>query len=146
MKKSTFLTVSIMLIVISVTAQMKVTNYSFGKRGKDNYEHFEFWTKDGKRTEITYSYGRDSKEVKLQYTGNDNINDSACFKVRFSNNYMLYIIPMGKQLHVTDAHGTYNKTFSWEYEGSVNGIGTYCDICAKDPDDGMHLIQTSYMK
>ena len=125
---------------------MKVANYSFGKPGTDKFEHIEFWTKDGIRTEINYAYGKDRKEVKLQYLGKGKINGSICFKVKFTNNYTLYIIPKGLKLQATDASGKYNKTFSWEYEGPVNGIGTFCEICAKDVDDAMNLIQSFYIQ
>jgi hypothetical protein len=146
MKKLTFLTFSTLFIGTTLTAQMKVANYSFGKPGTGKYEHLNFWTKDGKRTEITYSYGKDRKEVKLQHLGKDKLNGSACFKVKFNNDYVLYIIPRGRQLQVTDASGKYNKAFSWEYEGPVNGVGTFCDICSEDDEDAMNLIQSSYMK
>ncbi|HYV55816.1 MAG TPA: hypothetical protein VE933_14610, partial [Chitinophagaceae bacterium] len=119
--------------------------YSFGKPGTDNYENFDFWTKNGKRTEIVYRYGKDRKEVKLKYLGKDLLNGDSCFKVRFSNNYTLYIMPAGLQLKVVDANGKYNKTFAWEYEGPINGIGTHCDVCAADDQDAMRLIKTSYM-
>jgi hypothetical protein len=125
---------------------MKVANYSFGKPGTDKYEHFDFWTKDGKPTEINYAYGKKRKEVKLQNLGKDRLNGSDCFKVKFTNNYVLYIIPHGQQLQVTDPSGKYNKTFSWEYEGPVNGIGTFCDVCAIDDEDAMNLIHSTYLK
>jgi hypothetical protein len=146
MKKVIFLVFPTLLIGASLAAQMKVANYSFGKPGTVKYEHLDFWIKEGKRTEIHYSYGKDRKEVKLQYLGKDKQNGSACFKVKFTNDYVLYIIPRGKQLLVTDASGKYKKTFSWEYEGPINGIGTFCDICAQDDEDAMNLIQSSYIK
>lgn len=110
MKKLTFLTFSTLLIWTTV-AQLKVANYSFGKPGTDKYEHLDFWTKDGKRTEINYSYGKNRKEVKLQSVAKDKLNGSACCKIKFANNYLLYIIPKGHRLQVTDASGKYNKTF-----------------------------------
>ena len=127
-------------------AQIKVAGYSFGKPGTDRYEQFQFWTKDGKRTKVDYVYGKKHKEAKLQYLGKCQINDSTCFKVRFPNNFILYIIPKGPQLQVTDVSGKYNKTFTWEYEGPVNGIGTFCDICAEDDEDAMNLIRSCYLK
>jgi hypothetical protein len=106
-------------------AQTKVANYTCGKPGTDKFEQFDFWTKDGKRTKVNYAFGRNSKEVKLQYLGKDTLNGAACFKVKFSNNYMLYIIPKGRKLQVTDSSGKYNKTFSWQYEGPVDGVGMF---------------------
>jgi hypothetical protein len=74
------------------------------------------------------------------------MNGDSCFKIQFTNKYVLYIIPTGLRLKVTDVTGKYNKTFSWEYEGPVNGIGTYCDPCADDDNDAMKIIHASYMK
>lgn len=146
MKKASLLIFSTLLIATRLTAQIKVANYSFGKPETDKYEHFDFWTKDGKPTEVNYAYGKDRKEAKLHYLGKDKVNGSPCFKVKFSNNYVLYILSKGQQLLVTDGSGKYNKTFSWEYEGPVNGIGTFCDICAEDDQDAMNLIQSNYLK
>jgi len=134
-----------LLVGTTSKAQLKVASYCYGKPQTDQYEHFDFWTKDGKRTDIFYSYGKRSKEVKLQYMGRDQINGDSCFKVQFTNKYILYIIPTGLQLKVADPRGKYNKTFAWEYEGPVNGIGTYCDPCADDDDEAMKIIHASYM-
>lgn len=146
MKKARFLTFSTLLITSTLTAQTKVANYSFGKPGSDKFEHFDFWTKDGKPTEINYAYGKGRKEVKLRHLGKDRLNGFACFKVKFANDYVLYLTPRGRQLQVTDASGKYNKTFSWEYEGPVNGIGTFCDVCAEDDEDAINLIQSTFLK
>jgi hypothetical protein len=127
-------------------AQLKVANYSCGKYGTEKYEHFEFWTKDGKRADIYYSYGKYQKRVKLYYSDKDKINGDSCFKVQFTNKYILYIIPKGLGLSVVDTSGKYNKDFSWEYEGPVNGIGTYCDVCADDEADAFQILQRSYIK
>ena len=131
---------------INSQAQLKVANYACGKPRTDTYEHFAFWTKDGNRTEISYSYGKNSKNVKLRYLGNDKLNGESTFKVQFSNNYVLFITPIGLRLKVTDSAGRYSKTFAWQYEGPVNGIGTYCDVCADDDEDAMKLLKASYLK
>lgn len=146
MKKTIFLSVSTLFIATTLISQTKVASYSCGKAGTDKYEHLEFWTKDGKRSEAKYTYGKDQREVKLQYLGIEKVNGNVCFKVQFINNYILHIIPKGLQLQVFDSNGKYNKVFSWEYEGPVNGIGTYCDVCAEDEDDAMKLVLSSYLK
>jgi hypothetical protein len=146
MKKVTFLTFSTLFTATALTAQIKLANYSFGKPWTDKYEHFDFWTKDGKPTEINYAYGKDQKEVKLQYLGKDSLKGSVCFKVKFTNSYMLYVIPRGQQLVVTDRSGKYKKIFSWEYEGPVNGIGMFCDVCAENDEEAMELIRATYLK
>jgi hypothetical protein len=146
MQKLIFLTVSTLFFGTTLLAQIKVAGYSCGKPATDQYEHLEFWAKDGKRAELNYAYGKNRKEGRLQYLGRDQVKGSVCFKVRFDNNYILYIIPKGLQLLVIDGSGKYNKTFSWEYEGPVNGIGTFCEPCATDDADAMKLIQASWLK
>jgi hypothetical protein len=145
MKKIFLLTTSL-LILTTLSAQTKVANYCIGKYGTDKYEHFEFWAKDGKRTEINYSYGKDDKSVKLQYTGKDVINGDSCFKVSFATNYMLYIVIKGIHLLVVDADGKYNKTFSWEYEGPIDGIGTYSNVCAEGDEAAIMLVKSAFRK
>ncbi len=146
MKKLVVQLFLILCLSVSLQAQLKVASYSYGKRGTDQYEHFAFWTKDGKRTDVYYSYGKQNKETKLDYIGRGQINGDSCFKVRFANKYVLYFIPTGFQLKAIDGVGKYNKTFVWQYEGPVNGIGTYCDPCAADDRDAMKIIRASYMK
>lgn len=134
------------LFGISSRAQLRVANYSCGKPGTDKYEHVEFWTKDGKRTEVSYAYGKNRREIKMQYLGRDNFNGDSTFRVKFSNGYVLFVIPSGLQLKVTDSTRKYNKTFVWEYEGPVNGIGTHCEVCVSDEADAMKLLKTTYLK
>jgi hypothetical protein len=130
----------------SLQAQTKVANYSLGKPGTDKYEHFEFWIKNRKRADINYSYGKKNKEVRLKYLGDTILNNDSCFKVQFSNKYILYIIPSWSDLKVTDNEGKYNKVFRWEYEGPVNGIGTFCDVCAEDETEAIRMIKKYWLK
>lgn len=109
------------------------------------YEHFEFWTNGGGRTEIFYSYGKHPHDIEVRYFGRDSLEGKACFKVLFSNGLVLYIIPTQLQLVVTDHTGHYQKTFSWEYEGPIEGRGTYCDVCAEDDAGAMHLLRSAYL-
>lgn len=146
MKKIIFIIVPILFCITDLFAQIKVANYSVGQPGTDKYEHLEFWAKDGNRTQVNYSYGKNQKEVKLLYSGKDLIGNDTCFKVQFTNNYILYIIQKGLQLRVIDSSEKYDKIFSWEYEGPINGIGTYCDICTEDEEDAMMLIRLAYLK
>src|SRR5450631_8528 len=64
---SRFLLSGILVLLLATTskAQVKVAQYSYGKYGTDKYEQFVFYTQDGKRSAITYSYGKQLKEVKL---------------------------------------------------------------------------------
>ena len=127
-------------------AQGKVANYSYGKPGTASYEHFSFWTQDGQRADLSYTYGKDRKEAKLTYLGPDKVNGKPAFKVQFPNKHVLYLIPNGTTLRVTDNKLAAQKTYRWEYEGPVNGIGTFCQPCAEDEKQAMQLVQSAYLK
>ena len=133
------------LFVLS-TAQSKVANFFTGKYGTENYEQFSFWVKEGKRADIDYTFGVNRKDVRLKYLGKNIFKGDSCFKVQFPNNYILYIIPTNKNLKITDESGKYLKIFRWEYEGPINGIGTFCDICVENEDAAMQLIRLYYLK
>ncbi|GAB4039319.1 hypothetical protein GCM10028774_40320 [Spirosoma jeollabukense] len=124
-----------------VSAQTKVANYSYGKPGTDTYEQLSFWMKDGQKSSIDYTYGKDRKDVKLRYVG----KYEASFQVRFPNNTTLTVNPKGTTLIVVNTKSNYAKTFVWEYEGPVNGIGTFCNVCAQDEKEAMRLIRTYYL-
>ena len=145
---SRFLLPIILLLVLAYTsqAQVKVANYSYGKYGTDKYEQFAFYTKEGKRTDITYSYGNQDKDVKLTYEGKTKIKGDSCFKVQFPNNYTLYVIPKEFRLRITDISGKYDNTFLWQYEGPVKGIGTHCEACAENETDALNMLLSSYLK
>ena len=140
---------SVLFLILSclpaLAQEQKVANYSFGKQGTKAYENFSFWAKAGKRGEITYSYGKDRKEVKLTYLGKDTLQGENCFKVQFANGLILYIIPKGLSLKVVDSEGKYSKLFKWEYEGPIDGIGTFCDVCADD-EESIELIKEYFLK
>ena len=129
----------------NTTAQSRVANFYTGKYGTTAYEHFSFWTKDNKRAQIEYSYGVRPKVIELVYLGLDTLNGKNSFKVRFPNKYILYITPKGSKLLIEDKKGKYTKTFTWEYEGPVNGVGTYCAICA-DANESMEMVMKYYLQ
>lgn len=62
-------------------------------------------------------------------------------KIQFSNKYVLFIAVDRQLLHITDASAIYNKTFQWEYEGPVNGAGTFCNVCAADETEAIEIVQ-----
>jgi hypothetical protein len=142
MRRLFFVLIAILIISGTASAQTKVANYSYGKPGTDTYEQLSFWVKDGKKSDIDYAYGRDRKEAKLRYVG----KYEASFQVQFPNNTRLTINPKGTTLIVTNTKTNYVKTFVWEYEGPVNGIGTFCTVCAQDEKEAMRLIQTYYLQ
>jgi hypothetical protein len=139
------ITATLLLTSLAASAQTNVASYSFGTPGKADYEHLSFWVKAGRRADITYAYGADRKEVQLKYLGKTQLSNKPGFKVQFTNGHVLSIIPSGILLAVS-ATGQSPKSFAWEYEGPVNGIGTFCDVCAADEKEAMQLLRTYYLK
>lgn len=127
-------------------AQLKVANYCYGRSGTEAYEHFEFWVRDGKWTDVRYRYGKGSKEARVYYIGKDVINEDTCFRIQFTNNYTLYIVPDRPYLKIMDKTGKYSKRFSWEYEGPITGIGTYCEPCFEEEDSAFRSVVSAYLK
>lgn len=127
-------------------AQLKIANYSIGKYGTETYEHISFWTENGKKSYIEYEYGKEPTEKKVLILGQKILNGNKSIKVQFTNKYILYITPDGLNLNVSDENGKYFKTFKWEYEGSVNGVGTYCDVCAENEKEAIKIVKKNYLQ
>ena len=129
------------LISFQVYAQ-KVASYSTGTAGQADYESFGFWiNENGQRSYITYNYGADRKESRISYLGVSNFNGVKSFKIQFSNKLILHVMSNGDQLQIADMNGKYSKAFKWEYEGPVNGIGTFCKVCAIDAKDAKSVVE-----
>ncbi len=126
-------------------SEQKVVNYSVGKYGNNNYEHFSFWTNEGERSEITYSYGKNDERIELEYLGSKTIQGRKGFEVKFPNGLILFVIPTGNNVRIINPRGKYNKIFKWEYEGPVNGIGTFCSACAEGETDAMVILKKVYL-
>ncbi|MBD2701192.1 hypothetical protein IC229_11135 [Spirosoma sp. BT702] len=146
MKKSTLIFLFSTLVGTLANAQMKVANFSFGEPGTDTYEQVSFWAKDGQRGDIYYVYGKNRTETRLTFLSKTMPSIGNGFRVQFPNKLVLNVIPMGDRLKVVDDKATYQKTFSWQYEGPVNGIGTFCNVCAQDEKEAMRLVRTYYLK
>ncbi len=136
--------IGLMLVTYNQTLAQQVANYATGTPGNENYEEFSFWVRNNQRSTIDYTYGANRKSLRLKYFGKGT-NPSA-FQVKFPNQLVLTLIPNGNTLLVKDAKGTYTKTFTWKYEGPVDGIGTFCTYCAKDEKAAMKIIRTYYTK
>ncbi len=126
----------------------QVANYSTGTPGAENYEHFSFWIKDNQVREIEYAYGKAGrlKPLTLKYLGHATLNGVRGFQVRFPNALVLTVLPQGQQLKVVDNKGKYAKTFNWEYEGPIDGKGTFCQPCTQDETTSMQLLSNYYFK
>ncbi len=137
--------IALLLVSPAARAQTAVASYFFGTPGEASYEHLSFWVKAGRRATITYAYGAGRKEVGLKYLGKTQLAGKPGFRVQFANGHVLSVVPSGKLLLVSAA-GQAPKSFAWEYEGPVNGIGTFCDVCATDEKEAMQLLRTYYFK
>lgn len=144
----------LILVVLSYTAigqqaiPDKVAQYSAGERGTENFELFAFYTKKGSyHAKVEYSYGKDEKRLLLHYIGIAKTQGKDAFKVKFANNYTLDITPQKDfSLKIEDKKGKYSKIFKWQYEGPIDGRGTFCSVCADDEKAAMQIIDKYYLK
>jgi len=124
----------------------RVATYSTGTYRTQSYEVFDFSIEGEETPKIAYAYGKNVKEVELTLLGADTLNGARCFKVQFPNGLALNLIPTGLKLKVVDGKGKYSKIFEWEYEGPVNGIGTFCERCFSDDKEAMAFIKKYFIK
>jgi hypothetical protein len=127
-------------------AQNRVANYGYGQPGTAAYEHFSFWTNNGRRSDIHYAHGKDRVDSPLRYGGASRLGGQAGFKVRFESGRTLYVVPSGNVLLVRSSPMAAPKTFAWEYEGPVNGVGTACSVCVADAPAAAHLLRRHYLR
>ena len=126
-------------------AQNQVANYGCGQPGTAGYEHFSFWINDKQRSDIHYAHGKDRQDVPLRYAGRARLAGGLGFRVRFPDGRLLSVVPNGPTLRVT-TNGAPPKTFAWEYEGPVNGVGTVCSVCVSDAAAAARLLRTYYLR
>lgn len=127
-------------------AQNQVANYGYGQPGTAGYEHFSFWTHNGRRSDVAYAAGTNREDAQLRYLGPGKLAGQPGFKVQFLDGRTLYLVPSGNTLQVATGPGTAPKTFVWEYEGPVNGVGTTCSVCAEDAAAAIRLVRAHYLK
>ena len=111
----------------------KVANFALPGHGYSStrFESLSFWSGSNGKA-ITYEYGADHRRVRLRGIGPG--PDGKGFAVRFPNGLVLDIVPQGTALQVSDRSGNYSKTFEWQYEGPVDGRGTFCTPCVEEAD------------
>ena len=127
-------------------AQNRVANYGYGQPGTAAYEHFSFWTNFGRRSDLHYASGKDRNDLVLRYAGRARLGGQPGFRVRFPDGSLRYLALRGDSLLVSPSPTAAPKAFAWEYEGPVNGVGTFCSVCAEDAPAAMRLIRAHYMK
>ncbi len=131
---------------LAAQAQTTVANYATGQPGTATYEQLSLWVKNGQRANIQYTYGKNGQTVPLRYAGQSQLRGRPGFQVQFANRHTLYLVPSGTTLLVAASPTAAPKTFAWEYEGPVNGVGTFCSVCAEDAPAAMRLLRTYYLK
>lgn len=137
-----------MLATRTVPAQNlnQVANYGYGQPGTAGYEHLSFWALNGRRSDVGYAAGTNREDAQVRYAGPTRVGGQPGFRVKFLSGRTLYVVPSGITLRVSDALGAALKTFTWEYEGPVNGVGTVCSVCVADSAAAMRLIRAHYLK
>jgi hypothetical protein len=141
-----FVLLLVLLAVCSAQAQNVVANYYFGQPGTASYEHFSFWTKDGQRYQMQYSYGPERRDATPRYVGAAIVGGQPSFKVQFPDGSARYITPTDSTLRVATSPTAAPKTFAWEYEGPVNGVGTICSVCVPNAAAAIRLVRNHYLK
>jgi len=124
----------------------QVANYGYGQPGTAGYEHFSFWTLNGRRSDVGYAAGANREDAQVRYAGPARVGGQPGFRVKFLDGHTLTIVPSGTTLRVRDATSAAPKTFVWEYEGPVNGVGTVCSVCVADSAAALRLLQKHYLR
>lgn len=123
----------------------KVANYSVGKYNSAAYEHFSFWVDAaGKPMEISYSMKNRDQSMNFSYEGKT--ADGKGFKVKAPNGAMSSIYVVGNNLRVVSDKTKKAKIYKWEYEGPVNGIGTFCTPCVPEPKDAALFMKKHFVQ
>ncbi len=134
---------------VAVSAQTQVANFATGKVNTGSYEHFSFYATNGARGEITYVYGKEGvsgAEIKANYLGTDTWRGMTGFKIGLLNNQVLLVVPQKTSLKIIDEKGKYNKIFRWEYEGPVDGRGTWCEQCTQSGKESVALLRKYFLQ
>jgi len=123
----------------------RVANFFFGEPGTKRYEHFSFRVHADSRTEIIYSYGIHRKKMKLKLLKTAHPGSDSSFRVRFPDGFVLLITPQESTLLVEGHSIRHSKTFQWEYQGPVNGVGDACPDCV-DQAEAAKFVKEYFLK
>lgn len=122
----------------------KVAHFAVPDRAyhSPGFESLSFWSGPQGRS-VDYEYGADHKRLRLRVLGPS--VDGRGFAVGFPNGFVLDIVPRDDVLQVRDRGGKYGKTFEWQYEGPVDGRGTFCQPCVDEPE-AVGFVREHFMK
>ncbi|RFZ81651.1 hypothetical protein DYU05_17640 [Mucilaginibacter terrenus] len=138
---------TVLVVLTSITSYaQKVANYAAGKPGTSSYRGYSFYLTGTKPTEISFRSGADRNESNVTYNGKATYNGKRCFKMTLTGNKVYYAYPVGDKLAIVNATSKKAETYTWEYEGPVDGRGTFCEACAEDEKEAMKLMKSSYLK
>lgn len=123
----------------------KVANYSVATYdySSPDFESFSFWNSPKGGNTVDYAYGKGGTRVRLRTLGPN--PDGRSFAVQFPNGLVLDLVPQGDVLLVSDRAGKYHKTFEWQYEGPVDGRGTFCQPCVEEAE-AMPFVHEHFLK
>ncbi|ADB40002.1 hypothetical protein [Spirosoma linguale] len=146
MKKAFTLLLFMFLWKFSYSQGKTYAFFMIGNYAYPNWEKIEFnFTGDGRH--ITYSYRKNERGHKLEVIGNKYVGNQKALMVRirsFNKIYLIFRDRRKESLLMVSEDGTYKKRFPLGYEGPVDGRGTYCDICANEPDEAFEIVNSFF--
>ncbi len=116
--------------------------FMIGDYANPKWEKIEF-NFTNKAKEITYSYHQNESGVQLKPLGIKYIDGQKGLMVKFPTGNKIYVILQDQKkqrIIMKSEDGQYNKAFALGYEGPVNGVGTYCDVCANEPAEAFAIV------
>lgn len=128
----------------ALNAQSKT--YAFFMLGNYSYpewEKLEFNLDSG--GEIIYSYAKKPNGIKLKNLGTKYVGQYKVLMVQipgFAKTYYINPDPNNKRIQFESSDRKYNKWLPLGYEGPVNGIGTYCERCANEPEEAFEIVNS----
>jgi hypothetical protein len=146
MKKSFFLSLFIIATNLSFAQNKTHAFFMIGNYSYPEWEKLEFEFTDEGRI-IRYSYRKNERGHKLLVLGTKYIGNQKALMVKIPKFNKIYLVLRDKKnsrVLMTSEDNTYRKYFPLGYEGSVDGRGTYCDICANEPDEAFDIVDTFF--
>lgn len=135
--KHLYHTVFLCLLGLTGYAQ-SVAYYSSGVYGTKNYEQLEF----NKDKTCYYRYGSKDKEYQITYLG----SRDGIFNISLPGNIIASVYVNKDYIQLRSINGNYNRIFSWQYQGPVNGIGTWCETCCQSGNEAYKFLRKHFIK
>lgn len=124
----------------------QVANYYAGTPGTSSYQHFSFWSHEGRRYNLQYSRDSTRTDITARYVGPAQVAGAPGFRVSLANGQLRYVVPADSVLLVRATPTGPATTFRWEYQGPVNGVGTACSVCAPNAGAAMRLVRRYFVR